>query len=78
MRIIRREKGVVHVQFANGDAIRPGGPFAIEPLRGGNAEDGGAFGMDGVDHPMERFRMLNGLDAHAQVKVRDRVKIVVD
>ncbi len=34
--------------------------------------------MDGVDHPMERFRVLNGLDAHAQVKVRDRVKIVVD
>jgi predicted Zn-dependent protease len=34
--------------------------------------------MDGVDHPMERFRVLNGLDARAQVKVRDRVKIVVD
>ncbi|HMD47747.1 MAG TPA: M48 family metalloprotease [Bryobacteraceae bacterium] len=34
--------------------------------------------MDGIDHPMERFRVLNGLDAHAQVKVRDRVKIVVD
>ena len=34
--------------------------------------------MDEVDHPMERFRVLNGLDAHAQVKVRDRVKIVVD
>jgi predicted Zn-dependent protease len=34
--------------------------------------------MSGVDHPMERFRVLNGLDAHAQVKVRDRVKIVVD
>jgi len=34
--------------------------------------------MDGVDHPAERFRVLNGLDAHAQVKVRDRVKIVVD
>jgi len=32
----------------------------------------------GVDHPMERFRVLNGLDARAQVKVRDRVKIVVD
>jgi predicted Zn-dependent protease len=34
--------------------------------------------MAGVDHPMERFRALNGLDAHAQVKVRDSVKIVVD
>ena len=34
--------------------------------------------MAGVDHPMERFRMLNGLGAHAEIKVRDRVKIVVD
>ena len=34
--------------------------------------------MAGVDHALERFRVLNGLDAHAQVKVRDRVKIVVD
>jgi len=34
--------------------------------------------MDDVDHPLERFRVLNGLDVHAQVKVRDRVKIVVD
>jgi predicted Zn-dependent protease len=34
--------------------------------------------MAGLDHPSERFRVLNGLDAHAQVKVRDRVKIVVD
>ncbi|HEV7877099.1 M48 family metalloprotease [Bradyrhizobium sp.] len=34
--------------------------------------------MMGVDRPAERFRVLNGLEAHAQVKVRDRVKIVVD
>jgi predicted Zn-dependent protease len=34
--------------------------------------------MAGVDRPMERFRILNGLDAHAQIKARDRVKIVVD
>jgi predicted Zn-dependent protease len=34
--------------------------------------------MGGVDHPTERFRVLNGLDAHAQVKVRDRVKVVVE
>jgi predicted Zn-dependent protease len=34
--------------------------------------------MAGVDHPMERFRVLNGLGSHAEVKVRDRVKIVVD
>ena len=34
--------------------------------------------MAGVDRPADRFRILNGLDAHAQVKVRDLVKIVVD
>jgi len=34
--------------------------------------------MAGIDRPAERFRVLNGLDAHAQVKVRDLVKIVVD
>jgi len=34
--------------------------------------------MAAVDHPTERFRILNGLDVHAQVKARDRVKIVVD
>ena len=34
--------------------------------------------MAGVDRPAERFRILNGLDQHAQVKTRDRVKIVVD
>jgi predicted Zn-dependent protease len=34
--------------------------------------------MMGVDRPAERFRVLNGLEAHAQVRVRDRVKIVVD
>jgi predicted Zn-dependent protease len=34
--------------------------------------------MAGVDRPVERFRILNGLDARAQIKVRDRVKIVVD
>ena len=34
--------------------------------------------MSGVDRPTERFRILNGLDTHAQVKVRDLVKIVVD
>jgi predicted Zn-dependent protease len=34
--------------------------------------------MAGLDRPVERFRILNGLDARAQVKARDRVKIVVD
>jgi predicted Zn-dependent protease len=34
--------------------------------------------MAGIDRPAERFRILNGLDTHGQVKPRDRVKIVVD
>ena len=34
--------------------------------------------MASIDHPLERFRVLNGLDAKATVKVRDRVKIVAD
>ncbi|HEX2366641.1 MAG TPA: M48 family metalloprotease [Bradyrhizobium sp.] len=34
--------------------------------------------MSGVDRPVERFRVLNGMDSKAQVKVRDKVKIVVD
>jgi predicted Zn-dependent protease len=34
--------------------------------------------MSGVDRPMDRFRILNGLDARATLKPRERVKIVVD
>jgi predicted Zn-dependent protease len=34
--------------------------------------------MAGLDRPVDRFRVLNGLDSHAQIKARDRVKIVVD
>ncbi|HET6839211.1 MAG TPA: M48 family metalloprotease [Bradyrhizobium sp.] len=34
--------------------------------------------MAGIDRPIERFRILNGLEAHAQIKARDRVKIVAD
>jgi predicted Zn-dependent protease len=30
------------------------------------------------DHPLERFRALNGLDEHARVKPGDKVKLVVD
>ena len=30
------------------------------------------------DHKGERFRILNGLEAHGQIKARDRVKLVVD
>lgn len=34
--------------------------------------------MQGVDRPLERFRILNGLDQHASLRQNDRVKIVVD
>jgi len=34
--------------------------------------------MSGVDRPLERFRVLNGLENNASVKARDRVKVVVD
>ncbi len=34
--------------------------------------------MASIDRPVERFRILNGLDAKGNVKVRDRVKIVID
>lgn len=34
--------------------------------------------MAGVDRQLERFRILNGLDAKSAVKARDRVKIVVE
>jgi predicted Zn-dependent protease len=34
--------------------------------------------MAGVDRQLERFRILNGLDAKSTVKARDRVKIVVE
>jgi predicted Zn-dependent protease len=34
--------------------------------------------MAGVDRQIDRFRILNGLDAKSTVKARDRVKIVVE
>jgi predicted Zn-dependent protease len=34
--------------------------------------------MAGLDHPVERFRVLNGLDAGARLKPGDRVKTVVE
>lgn len=37
-----------------------------------------AHRMAGVDRPLERFRILNGLDANSTVKPRDQVKIVVE
>ena len=43
MRIIRREKRIVHVQLADSHAVRPRRPFAVEPLRGRQAEDRGTM-----------------------------------
>ncbi len=34
--------------------------------------------MQGVDRPLERFRIINGLDQRAALRPNDRVKIVVD
>ena len=34
--------------------------------------------MAGLDHQVDRFRVLNGLDARGAVKPRDRVKVVVE
>ena len=42
VRIIRREKRIMHVEFAHGHAIGPRGPFAIESLVAWQAEERGA------------------------------------
>jgi len=34
--------------------------------------------MQGIDRPVDRFRVLNGLEARSTLKPRERVKIVVD
>ncbi|MDB5620341.1 LysM peptidoglycan-binding domain-containing protein, partial [Tardiphaga sp.] len=44
----------------------------------GDTVDSIAHRMTGVDRPLERFRILNGLDGNASIKARERVKIVVD
>jgi predicted Zn-dependent protease len=62
------------------DEVQAARPLRIKVItvQPGDTVESLSHRMAGVDHPMERFRILNGLDAHAQVKVRDRVKIVVD
>ncbi|OIQ72564.1 beta-barrel assembly-enhancing protease precursor [mine drainage metagenome] len=47
-------------------------------LQPGDTVESLSHRMAGVDRPVERFLILNGLDTHAQVRARDRVKIVVD
>ncbi|MGZ5876670.1 MAG: M48 family metalloprotease [Bradyrhizobium sp.] len=62
------------------DEIQAARPLRIKVItvQPGDTVESLSHRMAGVDHPAERFRVLNGLDAHAQVRVRDLVKIVVD
>jgi predicted Zn-dependent protease len=62
------------------DEIQSARPLRIKVInvQPGDTVESLSHRMAGVDRPAERFRILNGLDAHAQVKPRDRVKIVVD
>ena len=62
------------------DEIQAARPLRIKVInvQPGDTVESLSHRMAGVDHPTERFRVLNGLDAHAQVKPRDRVKIVVE
>jgi predicted Zn-dependent protease len=62
------------------DEVQAARPLRIKVItvQPGDTVESLSHRMAGVDHPMERFSILNGLEAHAQVKVRDKVKIVVD
>jgi predicted Zn-dependent protease len=62
------------------EEIQAARPLRIKVItvQPGDTVESLAHRMNGVDRPTERFRILNGLEANAQVKVRDKVKIVVD
>jgi predicted Zn-dependent protease len=62
------------------DEVQAARPLRIKVItvQPGDTVESLSHRMAGIDHPMERFRILNGIDAHAQVKVRDKVKVVVD
>src|SRR6516225_821523 len=62
------------------DEIQAARPLRIRVInvQPGDTVESLSHRMAGVDRPAERFRILNGLDVHAQVKARDRVKIVMD
>ena len=62
------------------DEIQSARPLRVKVInvQPGDTVESLSHRMAGVDRPAERFRILNGLEAHAQVKARDRVKIVVD
>ena len=50
----------------------------IVTVQPGDTIESLASRMQGVDRPVDRFRVLNGFDSRSTVKPRDRVKIVVD
>lgn len=50
----------------------------IVTVQPGDTSEIMAHRMAGVDRPLERFRILNGLDAQTPLQPGDRVKIVVD
>jgi predicted Zn-dependent protease len=62
------------------DEIQAARPLRIKiiTVQPGDTVESLSHRMAGVDRPADRFRVLNGLDSRAQVKARDRVKIVVD
>jgi len=62
------------------DEIQSARPLRIKVInvQPGDTVESLSHRMAGVDRPADRFRIINGLEAHAQVKPRDRVKIVVD
>jgi predicted Zn-dependent protease len=62
------------------DEIQAARPLRIKVITAqpGDTVESLSHRMAGIDRPIERFRILNGLEVHAQVKARDRVKIVAD
>jgi predicted Zn-dependent protease len=50
----------------------------VVTVQPGDTVESVAHRMQGIDRPVDRFRVLNGLDARATLKPRERVKIVVD
>jgi predicted Zn-dependent protease len=62
------------------DEIQTARPLRIKVInvQPGDTVESLSHRMAGVDRAVERFRIINGLEARAQVKARDRVKIVVD
>ncbi|MBY0381579.1 MAG: M48 family metalloprotease [Xanthobacteraceae bacterium] len=47
-------------------------------VKSGDTVESLARRMQGVDHPVDRFRILNGLDIRGALKPNERVKIVID